>query len=275
MLPHVDICRRDDTDYLLMNSPDTITSSIRNKGFWGGLETNLCVSFLKGVKNKIVIDAGANLGAFTIPVAKSLLALDGSVVCFEPQRIVFQQLCANVFFNRLDNVYSFNMAVGNTAKMVSVPELDFHRSKNTGGLTLDPGLQLQVEKLTKGSNLENFSSRSQKHHSVQQIELDSLGYFENVGFIKVDVEGAELAFFEGARKTIVENNFPPIIFELWDADWYKEKAESTKQYLVDLGYSFTQFGDETFAQHPDHERIMEFFKEGNAWRMHRVEKSPE
>ena len=273
MLPHVDIYRRDNADYLLMNSPDLVSASIKNQGFWAGLETNLCLSILHGVENKVVIDAGANLGAFTVPVAKALQPLNGSVVCFEPQRIVFQQLCANVFFNRLDNVYTFNMAVGDVDKSIEIPELDFSKSKNVGGLTLDTDIKGKIDNLTKGTHLENVSSQTKKSYTVQQVKLDGLGYFENVGFIKVDVEGYELAFFEGARKTIIENNYPPIIFELWGMDWYKEKAERTKQYLVNLGYSFTQFGDEVLAQHPAHERFLEVIQEGTTMRVNRVKKS--
>lgn len=37
----------------------------------------------------------------------------GTVHAFEPQRIIFQQLCGNAFLNGLDNIVPYEMAVGN------------------------------------------------------------------------------------------------------------------------------------------------------------------
>ena len=126
---------------------------------------------------------------------------------------------------------------------------------------------------TKCSRYENYRDETQKTYYVQQIELDSLGYFEDVAFIKVDIEGLELEFFRGARKTIVENNFPPIIFELWDLDWYKEKADQTRSYLEELGYSFMPLGMEILAQHPAHYRTMKFVLEGDTMETRLVQNS--
>ena len=55
-----------------------------------------------------VIDIGANNGNFTIEFAE-LVGDNGKVYAFEPQRIIFQQLCGNVFLNGLDNVYTYNV----------------------------------------------------------------------------------------------------------------------------------------------------------------------
>lgn len=263
MLPHVDIYRRDDLDYLLMNSPDYISEIIRTTGSWSENETKICRAFLNKTQNKKVIDAGANLGSFALPVAKSLMDTSGSVVCFEPQRIVFQQLCANIFINRLDNVFTHNTALGDTEKSIEIPELDLKKSKNIGGFSTDPDIRKKMDEHAAGSRVENFESESGNTCTVQQVTLDSYGFFEDVAFIKVDIEGLELEFFRGARKTIEENNFPPIIFELWRLDWYKEKAEMTTKYLADLGYSFSKFGMEILAQHPDHYRTLNVVPDGD------------
>ena len=58
-----------------------------------------------------IIDIGANNGHFTVEFAQ-YVGDNGKVHSFEPQRIIFQQLCGNVFLNGLDNVYTYNVALG-------------------------------------------------------------------------------------------------------------------------------------------------------------------
>lgn len=260
MLPHVDIYRRGELDYLLMNSSDHISDSIRKHGQWSSSEVTICKVLLRGRENQLVIDAGANIGGFALPVAKFLETLNGSIVCFEPQRIVFQQLCANIFFNRIDNAYTHNVAVGDELKSIDIPELDFKKSKNIGGFSINKKIRDNIAKETKGSKYENFSDSYGKNYNVSQIPLDNFGFFDNVGFIKVDIEGFELEFFKGATKTITSNNFPPIIFELWKMDWYKEKAAQTLNILEEMGYSFEELGEEILAQHPKFHRRVDFVR---------------
>jgi len=50
--------------------------------------------------------------------------------------------------------------------------------------------------------------------------LDSFG-FKNVDFLKISVEGYELEVIKGASMTLIDNKFPPFVFDAWDNDWYK------------------------------------------------------
>ena len=38
-----------------------------------------------------ILDIGANLGAYSIPIAKDIQSVNGQVIAFEPQRIIFYQ----------------------------------------------------------------------------------------------------------------------------------------------------------------------------------------
>ncbi|TFG83046.1 MAG: FkbM family methyltransferase, partial [Chromatiales bacterium] len=60
--------------------------------------------------NKNDTDIGANIGTHTLALAR-LVGQQGLVFAFEPQRIVFQTLCANMALNSLDNVHCINSAV--------------------------------------------------------------------------------------------------------------------------------------------------------------------
>src|SRR5262249_4245673 len=67
-----------------------------------------------------VVEAGANIGAHTLAMAKQA-GTRGVVHAIEPQRIVFQTLCANLALNSVANVYCHHAAVGETAGTIMVP----------------------------------------------------------------------------------------------------------------------------------------------------------
>src|SRR5690606_28828206 len=53
----------------------------------------------------VVVEAGANIGAHTVPLAR-MVGESGAVVAFEPQRLQFQLLCANLALNGMINVFA-------------------------------------------------------------------------------------------------------------------------------------------------------------------------
>src|SRR5215831_3472721 len=61
-----------------------------------------------------VIEVGSNIGAHTLHLAK-LVGPQGTVYAFEPQRLLFQLLCANVTLNERFNVRTYHGAVGREA----------------------------------------------------------------------------------------------------------------------------------------------------------------
>ena len=65
------------------------------------------------------------------------------------KEIVFQQVCANVLLNRLDNVYPVNLALHNTECEKTNPDLDFWKSQNVGGFSIDDKIRKNFEKLVK------------------------------------------------------------------------------------------------------------------------------
>ena len=256
MLPRVDLIRAGDTSWLLMNSPDLISDHIRKKGVWGENELFVCRLFLQGIHDGIVIDAGANLGGFTVPVARELMGTNGRVYSFEPQRVVFQQLCANIFLNRIDNVYCQNVALGDVSEEVLIPELNHELSQNVGQFSMDRTIRDNMAKEAEaGRNRPNYNAPERGMFTVPKRPLDDFGLYDRVAFIKVDVEGCELEVFKGSVVTLEKNNFPPLLYELWEnIGWYAEKAKETVGFLTRLGYTFERIGEDVLAQHPKHPR---------------------
>ncbi len=127
----------------------------------------------------IVVEVGANIRAHTVFLAQAVGA-QGFVWAFEPQRIVFQTLCANLAFNSIPNVDARNVAVGDVPGEIMVPTLDYNQPNNFGGVALGYFRTGAV---------------------VPVITLDSLN-LPRCDFLKIDVEGMELAVLKGAEATI-------------------------------------------------------------------------
>ena len=70
--------------------------------------------------------------------------------------------------------------------------------------------------------------------SVPIRTLDSYG-FENVGFIKIDVEGFELATLKGAARTL-QTSRPKLLIEIDPLLQTREAFKATFAWLQALGY---------------------------------------
>src|SRR5262249_30748190 len=66
------------------------------------------------------VEVGANIGAHTVPIAQCL-GDNGRLLVFEPQRAIFQMLCANMALNRLEQVETHWAAVGDHEGTIIVP----------------------------------------------------------------------------------------------------------------------------------------------------------
>src|SRR3954463_13800131 len=88
--------------YCLYNVHDLyIGRSIAVYGEYAGLETGLLAGLCGA--GDVVIDVGGNIGTHSVALARKV-GRTGRVLAFEPQRLVFQTLCANVALNSLENI---------------------------------------------------------------------------------------------------------------------------------------------------------------------------
>ncbi len=126
-----------------------------------------------------VIEVGANIGIHSVPLGKYLV--DGSIHLFEPQPVIFQNLCANLSINCLENSFAQPFAVGDKHGEIVVPRVDYGKGGNFGGISLQEG----------GDGIR-----------VRLITLDSYARELDVALIKADVEGMEIQVLRGAEETI-------------------------------------------------------------------------
>lgn len=151
----------------------------------------------------IVFEIGANCGAHTVPLAKKAAV----VYAFEPQRIMFQLLCANVALNHLSNVEAFPLAVGKEAGSIAVPQLSPEHENNFGALELGGiGDQVGMVQLTKD-------------------------WLPPPSLIKIDVEGMELDVLRGAENLLLEVR--PLLYVENDRE---EKGQELIDWLREREY---------------------------------------
>jgi FkbM family methyltransferase len=150
--------------------------TIQLYGDYSPLEMAIMSAYVNS--DSVVVDVGANIGAFTVPLAQKAK----KVYAIEPQVEVFEVLKDNIALNNLNNVEAINCAVGH------------HRQP--GYYTPNPF----------GPGIVRIESEGPV--GVDVIPLDDLDFAPD--FIKIDVESMEAQVLGGGIRTIM--NHRPVMF---------------------------------------------------------------
>jgi len=143
-----------------------------------------------------VLDIGANIGVFTVEMARAILGW-GTITAFEPQERLFYALCGNLALNNLLNAGAVMAAVGAESGKIDVPMVDYLAEASFGSLEL------------RGMNVDLGQKLSGETAPVPLITVDELN-LPRVDFMKIDVEGMELELLAGAERTLYTHK--PILF---------------------------------------------------------------
>jgi FkbM family methyltransferase len=211
-----------------------IGKSIQHYGEYNPDETEFIIALAeKTGKDKLVLDIGANIGA----IAQALEFSGFRVEAFEPQPEVFALLTQN-FKGK-----SHNLALASRAGVTVMPKVDYSQRNNFGGFSI------------------GTSSKSRGAIQVEVRRLDDFA-FENVGLMKIDVEGFEEEVLRGSVETITRCS-PVLYLE----DDRKEKSPSLHAFLQELGYRWE-------PHEPPLYREKNFFgKRENIWGVNYVSKN--
>jgi len=251
MLPRVNMIRTDNTDYLLFSTDDLISRYIHTLGQWESANLLIAELFCEGVDMPLVLDVGANLGAFAVPLAQKLMPREGLVYCFEPQRVIFYQLCANIFLNRLDCCIANHVAISDQEGILKLTDIDYAQSSNIGGYSL-------VDDYRERTN-STIVTTNALVHNVPIRTLDSFDFPRPVSLLKIDVEGMELNVLKGAEILLRASSYPPIMFKAWDVEWFKEQRSELLAYVEGLGYELFFLNEmDVIAQHKLSQRLYKF-----------------
>ena len=197
---------------------DFISSIAAHYGEWSEAEVFVFSLLLSSSSN--VIEVGSNIGMHAVPLAK--LASQGKVLCFEPQRIIYQQLCCNLSLNNLVNVESYRLGVSDQNTQTWIETSDYSQPWNYGSFSIDKGFS------TEG----NFQGETLKEE-IGIIKLDDFApvqRLESLDLLKIDAEGFDLCVLDGAKETIKLTQ-PAIFIEAHPA-----AADGILQYLHQMDY---------------------------------------
>lgn len=168
------------------------------------------------------VDVGANLGYFTISMARSV-GTEGRVWAFEPVPPTFDRLRLSVSLNRLEQVTPLPLAVGD----------------------VDGEAQISFDPQLAGSASLHGDARLPRTE-VRRVPICRLDGLVDAGkvappqLIKIDVEGHELAVIRGALATIAQTR-PFIVFE-----FSEPLARAGGWTLADLAGLIRSCGDYRF-----------------------------
>jgi len=158
-------------------------------------------------KNKVSLDIGANLGLFTYFMSRS----SKKVYAFEPNPYPLKHL--KYVVDR--NVEIVPIAIGNKdgIEKLRIP-------KTRKGWT------------SNGASIAKIDIREGIEYSVEIRKIDTLN-IQNIGLIKIDVEGFELDVLKGAINTI-KNQKPNLIIE--NEIVHNQNPDEIFQFMSDIGY---------------------------------------
>jgi FkbM family methyltransferase len=187
LLPSTGLVRYGRDCLIEFNGRNSQFHAIYDQHYHAGYELETCVllhHLLKG--GGTFVDAGSNWGYFAL-FAASLPAYTGRCVCYEPNASTFIDLTRTVTQARLNH-------------RVETRQL---------GLGAEP-CELRLEATGDVSGLAKLSTEG-AGEVVRVTTIDNESH-PDVSFIKIDVEGMELAVLQGAERTIREQR-PWLIVE--------------------------------------------------------------
>ena len=141
------------------------------------------------LKNKNIMDVGAFIGDTAIIFSEYTTK---KVYSFEPLKKNYNLLLKTIELNEKENIIPLHMALGNSIGNI---ELFHYDAEIIGGASIKEIEYLDHKEIVDITTLDEFVNKN---------------HVENIGLIKIDIEGAEEDFLLGAKNTI--KKYRPILF---------------------------------------------------------------
>ncbi len=180
----------------------------------------------------VFYDIGANVGNHSIFMAKALGAK--RVFAFEANRRTAKILRLNIALNGVEEVVDSSYVGFGLGSSTGEFELFYPQRNNIGAARL------------RLPAVEDQRAQIEKPQRVLVVPPDDLSLSRPPDFVKIDVEGMELAVLEGMKRTI--DAFRPTIFIEVD----KKNSELFERWVIDNNYEVR----EKYKRYPTNENFL-------------------
>lgn len=194
-------------DLFWLNDTGYVDKCIRETGVFEPESTTVVNRLVKN--GDVVLDVGANIGYYTVILSK-LVGPQGKVLCFEPTEHFGKVLKKNLEINNVKNTELFALGLSNKEQV-----LDIQIGPSSASLH-SPG-----------------KDEISHWESIKLVTLDGFlekRPLERIDFIKIDVDGHEPLFLEGAWKSL--DKYDPLIL-----------LEVSHPHYLQAGYTAWDFYD--------------------------------
>ena len=181
----------------------------------------------------VFCDVGANIGLYSLVGASRANGNAGAlrIFAFEPTPATYEALTANVALNRFDCIETVNAAVGAV--------------EGTATLYLNDAWTDGMNALARP---QRDDAKVISEVGVSVVALDAFLRSRDVGqidYLKIDVEGAELAVLQGARHLLEASPDCIVIFECYvpNTAAFGYHPEEILKLLRELGFQIMLFDE--------------------------------
>tara|TARA_B100000780_G_C21004435_1_gene401998 strand:+ start:113 stop:856 length:744 start_codon:yes stop_codon:yes gene_type:complete len=174
-------------------------------------------------RDKSAVDVGVYRGVYSYKLSQEFK----HVYAFEPNPLIYPFLKKNLT-KIITNLTLNNCALSNTtgATTLKIPA----RSKSIFKNNVEELYKLGAATIHEKNNFNFYKSIK-----VPRIKLDDYLKDDNIGFIKIDVEGHEREVIEGAKNIIIK--YKPILLVEIEERHNKKPVLETIHLINQLGYS--------------------------------------
>lgn len=172
---------------------NVVSSRLRELGWFEPFETRLIQRLVS--PGDTIVDVGANIGYYTLQLAR-LVGNDGRVFAFEPDPRNFDFLQRNVW----QNGYGRQVTLVQAAVTARAEQVRLHLNPDNHG------------------DHRIYPAESDRQSiAVDAVSLDEWfrGHGGRIALVKIDVQGAEGAVFEGMRGLVAAGRIGRIVTEFW------------------------------------------------------------
>lgn len=238
-----EISEIDGIKYLIKNKNDLIQKTLSNGVQWNKDVILLIGRIQKKYNLQHCLNIGCHIGTLSIPLSKSFK----KITAIEAYPPTFEHLNENLKLNLIQNIETFNFAVGNKNEEIYFLDNNNERIKNnTGGMHVITNDDIENKRLSSEIHSKKIFNQMKK--------LDNTN-IEKFDILIADVEGKEYEMLLGGNDKILKYK-PIILIEIWgnkkrQLENMNTSCEEIINHILNLKYKIVSRFDDNYIFFPD------------------------